>query len=104
MSGQSLINVISDAQDVLNLEPEDLAAALLQWWNRSGVIATNLLEDAFAPQFVVRFNGRVPAVAALYKHWSPDTPRNYTTAWNVRFLKLVSGGSGSIVGMRCTGG
>jgi uncharacterized protein (TIGR02391 family) len=37
-----------------------LAAALLLWWNRSGVISTNLLEDAITPPFMVRIQGRVP--------------------------------------------
>jgi uncharacterized protein (TIGR02391 family) len=67
MHPQSLINVVPDAQDVLKLEPEELAAALLLWWNRSGVIATNLLEDAFTPQFVIRVNGVVPGSGSALK-------------------------------------
>ena len=60
MHAQSLISVIPDAQDVLRLEPEELAGALLLSWNRSGVLTTNLLEDALTPQSVVRVGGVVP--------------------------------------------
>ena len=40
---------------------------LLLFWNRLGVDAINLLEDATAPKFVVRINGRVPGSGAAFE-------------------------------------
>jgi uncharacterized protein (TIGR02391 family) len=77
MHAQSLINVIPDAQDVLKLEPEELAAALLMWWNRSGVIATNLLEDALAPQSVIRVGGVVPGSGGALKELVGGYPQGF---------------------------